>query len=144
VAWRERRAADDQGFARWTRLSTIGLPVTCPVCSRTSAVSAEARGMGAGNWEACCRSCCRITTLNGYTHERAYEALRRAEERFLLVGSDGAWREEVARVADEADRYLARERCACGDRFSLAAKPSCPHCRAVLLDSYFHYAYEPA
>jgi hypothetical protein len=64
------------------------------------------------------------------------------EQRFLR---DEAvpWREDVSAITATADEKLHARACECGGRFSLAAPPRCPHCRAVVLDSCFHFAFLP-
>jgi hypothetical protein len=99
--------------------------------------------MAAGSWDVCCVACSRVTFLDGYTHEREYEEISSAEHVFLLDGSRDDWRRRVEDIAVVADRKLREQLCPCGSRFSLAAVPRCPGCRAVLLDSFFHYAYLP-
>jgi len=139
VAWRRRRAAGDPGFARYLRLSTMGLDVECPACGRGCAIFPKARGMGAGTWEVCCDRCHRIALLDGYAHPAEYEGLVEAEDEFLLR-AEGEWKRRVAALAAAANATLPQPGCDCGGRFSVAAAPRCPRCHAVLLDSYFHYA----
>ncbi len=141
TAWRAKRSQSDPGYARYLRLSTVGLRVVCPSCGEECCLSAKARGMGAGMWEICCTECSRITFLNGYAHEAEYQRVGAAERSYLLHPNSDAWRTEVVALARTADENLRDRTCACGGRFSLAAKPRCPHCRAILLDSFFHYAY---
>lgn len=141
IAWREERTRRDPGYARYLRLSTVGLPVVCPSCGRECCLSAKARGMGADTWETCCTECSRTTFLDGYAHDAEYQRVSAAERAFLLDQNSDAWRTEVLALARTADGKLRDRTCVCGGRFSLAAQPRCPHCRAVLLDSFFHYAY---
>jgi hypothetical protein len=142
-AWREERRRHDPGYARYWRMSSVGRAIQCDSCGSECVVSAKARGMDAGGWEACCTACHRISGLNGYTHRAEYDRLRAAEHRFLLGPLDDSWREAVRAVADAADRWLAEQRCPCGGDFSVAAPPRCPTCGHVLFDSYFHFAFPP-
>jgi hypothetical protein len=141
IAWREKQKATDPGYARYLRLSTVGRSVACPACAGSCRVSAKARGMAAGSWEACCTACSAVTALNGYLHHEEYDRLAAAEREFLLDASSDGWRARVETIASEADRKLDAQRCACSSHFSLAAAPRCPRCRAVVMDSYFHYAH---
>jgi hypothetical protein len=143
IAWRERQKAADPGYDRYLRLSTVGLRVECPACGFVCCLSAKARGMAAGSWEACCLACSRVTFLDGYRYEREYEEITAAEHVFLFDASRDDWRRRVEEIAITADPKLHEQSCPCGSRFSLAAAPRCPGCRAVLLDSFFHYAYAP-
>jgi hypothetical protein len=139
VAWRERQRGGDPGYARYLRLSTVGLTIECPACGLACIVSAKARGMGAGSWEACCTACSRVTRLSGYRHPREYDEIAAAERLFLLDAASD-WRSRMVAIAGEADTKLDERTCACGSRFSVAAPPRCPGCRTVLLDSFFHHA----
>jgi hypothetical protein len=100
--------------------------------------------MGAGTWEACCTACSETTFLNGYSHPAPYDAVSAAERQFLLDDTRDDWRGQVQEIALTADNLLQSKVCRCGSRFSLAAQPRCPQCAAVLLESYFHYAYLPS
>ncbi len=140
TAWRAKRSQSDPGYARYLRFSTVGLPVICPSCGGHCRLSAKARGLGAGIWETCCLECSRTTFLNGSAHGAEYQRLGAAERSYLLHPNSDAWRTDALALARTADKKLRERTCVCGGRFSLAAKPRCPHCRAVLLDSFFHYA----
>jgi hypothetical protein len=96
--------------------------------------------MAAGTWETCCTRCSNVTLLNDHADPAAYDRVSAAEQMFLLEGQDSGWRAVVTDLARRADAKLDRTRCPCGGRFSLAAEPRCPHCRAILLDSFFHFA----
>ncbi len=144
IAWRKARTQSDPGYARYLRFSTVGLPVVCPSCGAHCCLSAKARGMGAGIWEACCLQCSRTTILKGSAHGAEYQRVSDAERTFLLASNSDGWQTEVLALARTADEKLRERTCACGGRFSLAGKPRCPHCRAILLDSFFHYASLPS
>ena len=143
IEWRKERTRTDPGYARYLRLSTVGLPVVCPSCGGPCLLSAKARGMGAGNWETCCTACDRFTFLSGYERDSDYQRVLAAEGVFLRDGRTDGWIAQIVELARTADRNLRDRSCACGGRFSLAAKPRCPHCKTVLLDSFFHYACAP-
>jgi hypothetical protein len=144
LEWRERRRQSDPRYARYLRLSTVGLPIECPRCGQACCISAKARGMGAGSWEACCTGCSRVTFLSGYAHEAEYDAVAAAEHTFLFDEANDDWRARMQELATRADRLLRDQTCRCGGRFSLAAPPRCPRCAAVLLDSFFHHGYMPS
>jgi hypothetical protein len=121
----------------------MGLPIDCPSCGGACCVSPKARGMGAGSWEACCTACSQFTVLSGYTHKREYDAIMAAEQILLFDERSDQWRGPMIEVARTVDGTLPERACACGAHFSVAAKPRCPRCRAVLMDTFFHYAYLP-
>jgi hypothetical protein len=140
IAWREHKRKSDPGFDRFWRLQAVGLRTTCPSCGKDCLIAAKARGMAAGDWQTCCSRCSNITTLNGYVYSQDYEALMAAEKEFLRDGKSTGWQIQVENLALTVDRKLTERRCSCGGRFSVAAKPRCPHCHEVLLDSCFHFA----
>lgn len=142
TAWREKRERDDPSYARYLRLMTVGLPIECPSCRTACAVSAKARGMGAGSWEACCTACNNITTLNAYVHRKDYEAVMAAEKLMFSDSHGDAWRTAMLEIAKTADANLDERTCNCGAPFSVAAEPRCPKCRTVLMDSFFHYSFK--
>jgi hypothetical protein len=138
-SWLEQQRKSDPGFDRFMLLQTVGLRTMCPACGKECFLSAKARGMAAGTWLACCLSCSNTTVLDGYVHPREYDALMAVEKEFLLA-ANAPWQVQVARLASAADMKLDSRRCSCGGSFSVAAKPRCPHCRHILLDSCFHFA----
>jgi hypothetical protein len=140
IAWRERQKQADPGYTRYWRMSAVRLPTTCESCGGRCRLSAKARGMAAGTWETCCTRCSNVTRLNDRAHPAAYDRLSEAERMFLLKGQHSDWRAVVEDLARSADAKVDDARCPCGGRFSLAAEPRCPHCRAILLDSFFHFA----
>jgi hypothetical protein len=142
MAWRDQRIQADPRYARYLRLMSIGVPIDCPSCGEACCVSAKARGMGAGSWEACCTACSNTTTLSGYVHRREYQAVMAAEQA-MLFDEHYDWRSVMVEIAKTADALLKDRTCTCGAPFSVAAKPRCPRCRAVLMDSFFHNAYIP-
>jgi hypothetical protein len=142
MAWRGLRKQADPRYARYLRLMNVGLPIECASCSKACRISAKARGMGAGSWEACCTACSNFTTLNGYAHESDYRAIMAAEQE-MLFDEHNDWRRAMVGIAKTADANLDARTCKCGAPFSVAAQPRCPTCRAVLMDSFFHYAYIP-
>jgi len=142
VSWTRMRAQADPLYARYLSLITIGHQITCSACGSSERLSPKASGMGAGHWEASCRSCHRYRVLlnacRGSTERELVDALANLAREFRLGVDPAGPLDRVEQLAAEADPRLAEETCSCGDRFSLAARPRCSSCQEVLLDSPFH------
>src|SRR5690606_17687630 len=136
------RAEADPAYARYLSLITLGHQVACSACGSSERVSPKATGMGAGHWEASCRSCHRhraqLNAYRGSTERELVDTLADLAREFRLGVDPAGILDRVERLAAEADRRLPDGTCSCGDRFSLAARPRCSSCQQVLLDSPFH------
>ncbi len=97
--------------------------------------------MGAGNWEVNCLNCHYTASrgLCGYSNETAYRQLEELREDYLM-GKLAHINAGVYELARHYDSQLPEKKCRCGGCFSLAAKPRCIYCNAVLIDSFFHYS----
>lgn len=146
-AWTQRRAEADPLYARYLMLITLGHEHECPACGSVERISPKAIGMGAADWEVSCDSCHRNRPL--------LNAYRSAAERELLQTLGTLARDfakspdpdpilaQVEQLALRHDSMLPPERCPCGGTFSLAARPRCSSCQAVLIDSPFHFTLPP-
>jgi hypothetical protein len=143
--WRSEKFHENPAYARYWGLQAVGKRIKCPSCGFKQALSAKARGMGAGSWELVCNSCHRISpeSLNGYMHPKIYVELGELEKAFLLGLWDEHCRGRIRTVAQRYQELHPELGCMCGGQYSILGKPRCVRCEAVLLDSYFHYSYEP-
>src|SRR5690606_14434108 len=142
VSWTRMRADADPAYARYLSLITIGHQVACSACGSSERLSPKASGMGAGHWEASCRSCHRyrvhLNAYRGVMERELVDTLGNLAREFRLGVNTAGILDRVEQLAVEADPLLSEETCSCGGRFSLAARPRCSSCQAVLLDSPFH------
>jgi len=142
VSWTRMRADADPAYARYLSLITIGHQVACSACGSSERLSPKASGMGAGHWEASCRSCHRyrvhLNAYRGSVERELVETLCTLAREFRLGVDPAGTLDRVEQLAVEADPLLPDEACSCGGRFSLAARPRCSRCQEVLLDSPFH------
>lgn len=140
--WTRMRAEADPSYARYLSLITSGHQVACPSCGASERLSPKASGMGAGYWEANCRSCHRYRPLldayRGPMERESYETLCGLAREFRLGANAAGILARVEQLAVEVDSLLPEGTCSCGGQFSLAARPRCSRCREVLLDSPFH------
>ena len=139
--WIEKHKNENAQYRRYWNLMTVGLPVECPQCKRRVGLFPKAIGMGAGNWEVNCSDCHNASYqgLSGYTHDLAYSQLEELREQYL-IGKVEDIDTQNQKLANLYDSKLPWQKCDCGGHFSLAAKPRCIYCNAVLIDSYFHCA----
>lgn len=147
-AWTQARADADLLYARYLSLITLGYEIHCSACGSLERLSPKAISMGAGHWEANCRSCHRHRPLlNAYRSPAERDlcsALGRLAQDFKLGRSPAGVLMHVEHLSQEGDALLARESCTCGGDFSLAARPRCARCQEVLIDSPFHFTLNPA
>lgn len=143
--WKREKFNENPAYDRYWDLQTVGKPVDCSSCGLRQAISAKARGMGAGNWELVCDCCHRVSpqSLSCYKHPQIYDEIEELERVFLL----GQWDENCEqRIRSTAKRYHQLRpdlNCICGGQYSILGKPRCVRCDVALLDSYFHYSYKP-
>lgn len=142
--WQDQKFREDPAYERYWDLQTIGKIVTCHRCSLNQAISAKARGMGAGNWEVVCDSCHRVSpqSLSGYKHPEIYRTLGELEKAFLLGLWDENCEERMRSIAQGYCKLYPDLGCVCGGHYSILGKPRCVGCSVVILDSYFHYSYD--
>ena len=138
--WQSKRKSENAQYRRYWDLMTVGFPVECPECSKPVALIPKAVGMSAGNWEVNCIDCHNATSrgLSGYTERSAYNTLEELLEDYRmnrLTHIDAA----VHELAKRYDSQLPDATCHCGGSYSIAAKPRCIYCDAVVIDSYFHF-----
>jgi hypothetical protein len=128
-------------------LMTLAHPVDCPNCGVALAMNPKAIGMGAGSWEIQCVQCPSILFggLSGYDPRTApaYQRLSHLRNEFVDSGDLHSGELEVLALAQQYDSVLKRTRCECGASFSIAAKPRCPDCKAVVFQTFFHYVFRP-
>lgn len=142
-AWTERRADADPGYARYLMLITVGHEHECPACGSVERISPRAIGMSAANWEVPCDSCHRYRPLLNADRSPAerelIRTLRALARDFAKSPNPDPILARVEGLALRHDSLLPAERCVCGGTFSLAARPRCSSCQAVLVDSPFHF-----
>jgi hypothetical protein len=144
--WQRNKFRADAAYERYWLLQSIAYPIDCPNCGQQHNLSAKARGMGAGNWELCCTLCGKTNDnlLTYYRHPNLIKPLHELEEYFLR----GQWGEtqesQIYALEQEFAVSGSKNRCDCGGKFSLLGKPRCHKCKAVLMESYFHYSFIPA
>jgi hypothetical protein len=146
AVWRERRRTEDPAYDRYWRLMTVRATVHCPNCSATLDMSPKAVGMGAGSWPVNCTACHRTSAkcFSGYgVGADGYSKLESIRGDFVRSRHLDHINQRVREVARDFDSLLDAAPCACGARFSLAAKPRCPRCEQVVFDTYFHAVDEP-
>ena len=139
--WITKHKSENAQYRRYWDLMTVAFPVECPQCKKKVGLFPKAIGMGAGNWEVNCSDCHHASYqgLSGYTDESAYGKLEELRENYL-IGKLDRLDAQVHELANLYDSKLPEQKCNCGGHFSLAAKPRCIYCNAVLIDSYFHCA----
>lgn len=147
LEWRRARAAADPAYARYLALTTMGLEQHCPACDTPQVLSPKAAGMGAGHWELCCDTCaaCR-PLLNGYRpgeRELVMELSRRAFT-FRKGRDPEVELRAVAKLDVPETVPRAQLACECGGTFRIDALPRCTSCRAVVLESPFHFTLRAA
>ncbi len=129
-------------------LMTLAQPVACPQCHAQLAINPKAIGMGAGSWEVQCAACFRILYGGVSRYDvrtaPAYQRLAEHRRQFVDSGDLASVEAEVIALARDHDASIKQRRCECGSQFSIAAKPRCPVCSAVVFESYFHYVFTPA
>ena len=137
--WMEKRKSENWQYRRYWDMITVALPVECPQCHQQVGLFPKAVGMGAGNWEINCSNCHNVASrgLCGYTNQRVYSKLEELREDYMM-GRLNLINAEIHKLATQYDSQLPEKKCSCGGRFSLAAKPRCIYCDAVLIDSFFH------
>jgi hypothetical protein len=103
--------------------------------------------MGAGSWEIQCAACSHILYggVSGYDSRTAsaYQRLAELRSQFIASGNLASVESEVIALARDYDASMKQRQCECGSKFSIAAKPRCPVCSAVVFESYFHYVFRP-
>jgi hypothetical protein len=142
--WRRAREASDPRYRRYLRLVTIGLQVACDACgSRDNYIYPKATGFSPA-FEVSCDRCGAVQDegLDRRFFPEAIASFLELRDAFVKDTMPPEFDERVGRLARENDHFINPSRCTCGGHFSLAAKPRCRRCRAVILDSYFHYVDE--
>jgi hypothetical protein len=145
-AWREQRRAAEPAYDRYWRLMTVREPVRCPACDAALDLSPKAVGMAAGCWSVHCTTCHRtsVERFSGYgPGKEGWVKIEMIRADFVRSRHLDRLDERVRQVARDYDRFVDPFSCKCGGRFSLAAKPRCPHCERVVVDTYFHVVDEP-
>jgi hypothetical protein len=141
--WMAARAQEDPQYARYQSLMTQGHPILCPECCHAQAMSPKELGpFTGGGWDLCCDSCSNVlhhSVLDGSLCDRLHEL----QYRFVRYGSDSGIEQEIQRLAQQYDPLVGGP-CSCGGQYSIAAKPRCVRCGAVVYDTCFHYTFEPA
>ncbi|MBB6050566.1 hypothetical protein [Armatimonas rosea] len=125
---------------------TLALPITCPLCGMQLAMNPKAIGMGAGSWEVQCTECWQACEgVSGYDSRTAlaYKQLSELREQFVNTGDITLVEDDILKLAHDYDVTFQDRHCDCGAPFSIAAKPRCPVCSAIVFNSYFHYVFTP-
>ena len=141
--WVEQRRRQDPGYRRYLDLMTVGLAHRCPSCGHEHLMSPKATGMGAGSWEVSCTVCHRHRRgLLAYIPEQspAYQRLEQIRGDFVRGRDLEKVDRELAELAHAVDHMLPP--CDCGGATSVAARPLCPSCHAIVSDSAFNIVYE--
>jgi hypothetical protein len=107
-------------------------------------MSPKAVGMSS-DWDLCCGTCCQVnhSALSPYTYknEHFWKDLDGLREQFIRGEDKTKIEAAVRRLAAQVDSCIKDVSCPCGGRFSIAAKPRCVNCNAIICDSYFNYTY---
>ena len=127
-----------------SQTSAIGLKVACDACgSRDNYIYPKATGFSPA-FEVCCDRCGAVQEegLDRLFFPEAIASFLERRDAFVKDTMPPDLDERVRRWARENDQFINPSRCTCGAHFSLAAKPRCQRCGAVILESYFHYVDE--
>ncbi len=139
--WRKAREASDPRYRRFRRLMTPGLQTTCDACGyRDNYIYPKATGFIPG-FEVSCDRCGAVQNqgLHPGFFPNAIASFLELRDAFVEDVAPPDLDEKVGTLAREYDQFINPSGCTCGGHFSLGAKPRCGRCRAVILDSYFHY-----
>jgi hypothetical protein len=110
-------------------------------------MSPKAVGM-TSDWDLCCDTCCQVkhSALSPYTYknEHFWKELDGLREQFIRGEDETEIAAAVRRLAAQVDSCIKDASCPCGGHFSIAARPRCVSCNAIVFDSYFNYTYVSA
>ena len=139
-AWRATQRETNPAYARSLQLRTVRAPTTCPQCGAELNISPQVWGMGS-SFAAHCTRCHRRgpDRLSAYGRTgAAYQEMVAVEDDFLRSRGLDRIESRMLDIAAAYDHFVNGSPCACGGTFSLAAKPRCPLCDAVVIDSCFN------
>jgi hypothetical protein len=133
--WQADLEREHPAVERERRLRTFRHPVRCGRCGLWQALSPTPTGLMSPPWDGNCDSCFRHRPLvNGYESRELWSRLHDLKRHFL----DGEWSDGFEAELTTLDTEVAdRPTCECGGEFSLAARPRCRRCTAVMDDSFF-------
>jgi hypothetical protein len=124
---------------------TMALQVTCDACGYDeNYVYPKSTGFSPA-FEVSCSGCGSVQD-EGLDRRFLGDAIARfleLRDAFVRDVTPSDLDERIAALAREYDPFINPSRCPCGGSFSLATKPGCRRCRAVILDSYFHFVDDP-
>ncbi len=142
--WRKEQEETNPGYKRYVTLASQGVPVRCPECGCEENFLWPKLQGHSPELEASCDRCARVnySAFDPYAHEDVANEIQRLSDLFRLGKHPENLAELVQELARQHDHLIRPRECRCGGRFSLSAKPRCRNCRAIVSDSYFHYASE--
>lgn len=127
-------------------LMSLGKPVICSACGKTSYLYPKGVGHQPYMWEINCSLCHRFNEgLNAYVpeHTEAVKALQNLRERYLEGESTLDIEPEMVNLSKQLYDVIDKEQCECGGTLSILDKPKCIFCDNEIFNSYFHFADGP-